>query len=261
MQKLREIPTNDFILAHEPILMAVIIFSGGLDSTTLLWYLVKRMGYGKVYALTFNYGQKHAKEIEHAKKIVEVARDRLNAEIEHRVVDITSIHELISVGALTGEAEVPKAHYADTSQRATIVPNRNMILLAIAVGYAVKVKAGKVFYSAHKGDYAVYPDCRKEFVKAMDTAVYLANLFTPVEVEAPFIDMTKAEIVKLGLELGVPYELTWTCYEGKERPCLSCGACLERTEAFLLNGIKDPLLSDEEWKRALEIYERMKDEG
>ncbi len=234
--------------------MAVIIFSGGLDSTTLLWFLAKAKKM-KVHALTFNYGQRHAREIEHAKRIIEFAR-KDGMEVEHKIVDLSSIRDLISAGALAGDEEVPKAHYEDEAQRVTIVPNRNMIFLSIAVGYAVKIGAKAVYYSAHRGDYANYPDCRKEFVKAMDTAVYLANIFTPVEIVAPFIDMDKAEIVRLGLKLGVPYELTWTCYEGKERPCLSCGACIERTEAFLLNDTKDPALSDEEWKRAVEIYER-----
>ncbi len=249
---------NGFILYSKSTSVAVIIFSGGLDSTTLLWYLAKVEGHRKIYALTFNYGQKHVKEIEHAKEIVKFARKSLDINLEHRIVDITSIKELISTGALMGEAEVPKTHYADESQRITIVPNRNMILLSIAVGYAVKIGARAVYYSAHRGDYANYPDCRKEFVKAMDTAVYLANIFNPVEIKAPFIDMDKANILKLGLKLGVPYELTWTCYEGLDRPCLSCGACIERTEAFLLNDVKDPLLSDEEWEKAVEIYKKVK---
>ncbi len=232
------------------------VFSGGLDSTTLLWYLGRRE---KVHALTFDYGQRHAKEIEHAKRIVEFARSE-GMEVEHVVVDVRSVGRLIAKGALFG-GEVPKGHYEEPKHRATIVPNRNMIMLSIAVGYAVRVGEKEVYYSAHRGDYANYPDCRKEFVKAFDTAVYLANIFTPVEVKAPFVDMDKAEIVGLGLKLGVPYELTWTCYEGKDRPCLSCGACVERTEAFLRNGVRDPALSEEEWRRAVEIYERSKNEG
>ncbi len=232
------------------------IFSGGLDSTTLLWYLARKE---KVYALTFHYGQRHSKEIEHAERIVDFAKSK-GMEVEHIIVDISQVGRLIAKGALF-EGEVPKGHYEDPMHRATVVPNRNMIMLSIAVGYAVRVGEREVYYSAHRGDYANYPDCRKEFVKAFDTAVYLANIFTPVEVKAPFLDMDKADIVRLGLELGVPYELTWTCYEGKERPCLSCGACVERTEAFLKNGVKDPALSDEEWRKALEIYERFRNES
>ncbi len=235
----------------------VLILSGGIDSSTLLYYLLKK-GY-EIHALTFIYGQRHLKEIEYASKIVEKAKQI--GFIEHRIVDITSISSLISSGALTGGKDVPKAFYSDETQKQTIVPNRNMILLSIAAGYAVKINAKEVFYAAHKSDYSIYPDCRKEFVKALDTAIYLANLWTPVEVKAPFVDLTKAEIVKLGLELNVPYEYTWSCYEGKERPCLSCGTCLERTEAFLLNNAKDPALSDEEWEKAIEIYERMKYES
>ncbi|WP_290596329.1 MULTISPECIES: 7-cyano-7-deazaguanine synthase QueC [unclassified Archaeoglobus] len=235
----------------------VMLLSGGVDSSTLLYYLLDK-GY-RVYALTFYYGQKHSKELESAKKVAENAKSR--GEVEHITVDISTIHDLISFGALTGKEEIPKKFYTEESQKITIVPNRNMILLSIAAGYAVKMSAKEVYYAAHLSDYSIYPDCRKEFVKALDTAVYLGNLWNPVEVKAPFVDMTKADIVKLGLRLDVPYELTWSCYEGGERPCLSCGTCLERTEAFMTNSAKDPLLTNEEWERAIEIYHRMKNES
>ena len=234
----------------------VLILSGGIDSSTLLYHLLDK-GHD-IHALTFNYGQKHSKELEHSKMIAERAKSA--GSVSHRIVDISSIHDLISAGALTGDSSVPKAFYSEEVQKRTIVPNRNMIMLSIAAGYAVKIEAKEVYYAAHKSDYSIYPDCRKEFVKAFDAAVYLANLWTPVEIKAPFVDMTKDEIVKLGFELNVPYEITWSCYEGDERPCLSCGTCLERTEAFLLNNAKDPLLSDEEWKKAVEIYQKMKEE-
>ena len=238
--------------------MPVIILSGGLDSSTLLWYLCSQKK--PVHALTFNYGQRHSREIEHAKRVVEAARNK-GFEVSHQVVDISSISHLISSGALTGEEEVPHGFYTDERQKITVVPNRNMIMLSIAAGYAVKLGEKEVYYAAHKSDYAIYPDCRKEFVKALDTAIYLATLFTPVELRAPFVDMTKAEVVSLGLKLGVPYELTWSCYEGGERPCLKCGTCLERTEAFLVNNAKDPLLSDEEWERAVEEYRKYERES
>ncbi len=233
---------------------AVLILSGGVDSSTLLYHLLSK-GY-EISALTFVYGQRHSKEVEFAKKIVERVKE--TAEIEHRIVDITPIHNLISFGALTGKEDVPEGYYTEERQRATVVPNRNMILLSIAAGYAVKIGAKEVYYAAHRSDYSVYPDCRKEFVKALDTAIYLGNLWNPVELKAPFIDITKAEIVSMGLRLKVPYELTWSCYRGEERPCLRCGTCIERTEAFLLNGVRDPLLSEEEWNRAVEIIKSFK---
>jgi len=233
---------------------AVLIFSGGVDSSTLLYYLLKK-GYS-VHALTFVYGQRHSREVEFAKKIAMKASEA--GSVEHRIVDITSIHELIAKGAITGKEEVPEGYYTEESQRITVVPNRNMIFLSIAVGYAVKIGAKEVHYAAHRSDH-MYPDCRKEFVKAMDSAIYLANIYEPVDLKAPFIDMTKAEIVALGLKLGVPYELTWSCYLGRERPCLKCGTCVERTEAFLLNNSRDPLLTEEEWRKAVEILLKFKD--
>ncbi|MCS7118985.1 MAG: 7-cyano-7-deazaguanine synthase QueC [Archaeoglobaceae archaeon] len=231
----------------------VLILSGGVDSSTLLYYLLHK-GYS-IHALTFIYGQKHSKEIDCAKKVTEHA-SRIGPVI-HKIVDISSIHELISKGAITGDDEIPEGYYTEDKQRLTIVPNRNMILLSIAAGYAVKLGLREVYYAAHKSD-CMYPDCRKEFIKAMDTAIYLANIWEPVELKAPFIDMKKVEIVSLGLQLGVPYELTWSCYSGGERPCLKCGTCVERTEAFILNNSRDPLLSEIEWKRAVEILEEFK---
>ncbi|MEM1576681.1 MAG: 7-cyano-7-deazaguanine synthase, partial [Archaeoglobaceae archaeon] len=133
---------------------AVLIFSGGVDSSTLLYYLLSK-GY-ELSALTFIYGQRHSKEVEFAKKLTE--RARLVKNFEHRIVDITPIHELISLGAITGDSRVPEGFYTEERQRATIVPNRNMILLSIAVGYAVKIGAKEVHYAAHKSDYSVYPD-------------------------------------------------------------------------------------------------------
>jgi 7-cyano-7-deazaguanine synthase len=231
----------------------VLILSGGIDSSTLLFHLLQRC---EVHCLTFHYGQKHSKEVEYSGKIVGYASKL--GRVRHIVVDISSIKDLISKGSLTGEEEIPKAFYTEETQKRTIVPNRNMILLSIAGGYAVKEGAKEIYYAAHKSDYSIYPDCRKEFVKALDTALYLGNLWTPIELRVPFIDKTKTEIVALGLKLKVPYELTWSCYSGGERPCLSCGTCLERTEAFLENDVRDPLLTEEEWDRAVEIYERMK---
>ena len=232
------------------------IFSGGLDSSTLLYYLLERRKYDEIHCLSFNYGQRHSKELEYAKKIIEVTCKRFpEKKIIHKIIDISTIHELIAKGALTGEDALPQGEmYTSENQKKTIVPNRNMILLSIGAGYAIKIGAKKVFYGAHSSDYSVYPDCRPEFVKVLNAALFVGNIWTPVEVEAPFVHMTKADIVKLGLELKIPYQYTWTCYKGGERPCLKCAACLERTEAFMKNNIRDPALTPEEWIEALKQY-------
>ena len=111
-------------------------------------------------------------------------------------------------------------------------------------------------YAAHASDHEVYPDCRPEFIKSLSSSLKLGNLWTPIELYAPFQNLSKTDLVTLGLELNVPFELTWSCYEGKERPCLECGTCLERTEAFYKNKVKDLALSDSEWEQALILYEK-----
>ncbi len=135
----------------------VVIFSGGMDSFTLLNRMVKEGHY--VSAVTFDYGQRHAKEIQYAESAC------LELQVPHKVIDITAINQLIQGSSLTSNINIPEGHYADKTMRSTIVPNRNMILLSLAVGYAVSINAAKVFYGAHTGDHTIYPDCRPEFVK------------------------------------------------------------------------------------------------
>ncbi len=213
---------------------AVLILSGGVDSTTLLYKLVDD-GY-EVHALTFNYAQRHKKEIECARTIA----SRLG--IIHRVVDLSCVAGLLGDSALLGGKDVPSCHYTEDAARQTVVPNRNMIMLSLAAGYAEAREIPQIFYAAHKNDSTIYPDCRAEFVQALKPAIRLATAWHPVELCAPFVDLTKAEIVSLGLKLGVPYELTWSCYRGEEKPCRSCPTCIEREEAFGINGAKDPLI-------------------
>jgi 7-cyano-7-deazaguanine synthase len=213
---------------------AVLILSGGLDSTTLLYDMLEECY--EVYTLTFNYAQRHQKEIDCARKIT----DRLH--VSHEVVDVSCVAGLLGDSALLGGKEVPKCHYTEEAARQTIVPNRNMIMLSIAAGYAEAHEIPEVFYAAHMNDSAIYPDCRIEFVEAMMPAIRLATAWHPVELRAPFVNMTKAEIVKLGLRLKVPYEMTWSCYRGEKEPCQSCPTCIERHEAFVLNDAVDPLI-------------------
>jgi 7-cyano-7-deazaguanine synthase len=215
---------------------AVLILSGGLDSTTLLYKMLSD-GY-EVEALTFNYGQRHKKEIDCALKLAELQC------VPHKIIDLSCIAGFLGNSALLGGKDVPKCHYTEDAAKQTIVPNRNMIMLAVAAGYAEAHEVPEVFYAAHRNDSTIYPDCRKEFVEALRPAISLATAWHPVELKAPFIDLTKAEIVKLGLELKVPYEMTWSCYKGEEWPCRECPTCIEREEAFALNRAKDPLNRD-----------------
>jgi 7-cyano-7-deazaguanine synthase len=211
---------------------AVVLLSGGLDSTTLL-YFVASEGYAP-YVLSFDYGQRHKKELGFAKRTC----DKLNA--EHKIIDITSIHELLKGSALTDErVRIPEEHYSHESQKATIVPNRNAIMLNIAIGYAVSLEAGRVFYAAHYNDREIYPDCRAEFINSQNETAKLANDNDELEIVAPFVSKSKADIVKIAGELGVPFEDTWSCYKGSAKACGVCGTCLERIEAFELAGLDD----------------------
>ena len=216
----------------------VLIFSGGVDSTTLLYKMLSD-GY-EVTALTFNYAQRHKKEIDCAKAIAE----RLH--IKQCIVDLRTLASLLGDSALLGGKQVPSCHYTEEAAKKTVVPNRNMIMLSVAAGYAEAHEIPEVYYAAHKNDSTIYPDCRPEFVQALRPAIRLATAWHPVELQAPFVDMSKAEIVRMGLGLKVPYELTWSCYRGEERPCRTCPTCIEREEAFALNGRKDPLLEEKD---------------
>jgi 7-cyano-7-deazaguanine synthase len=214
----------------------VLILSGGVDSTTLL-YKMRSDGY-EVAAITFNYAQRHKKEIASAKAIAK------RLDITHHIVDLSSLACLLGDSALLGGKEVPSCHYTEEAAKKTVVPNRNMIMLSVAAGYAEAHEIPEVFYAAHKNDSTIYPDCRPEFVQALRPAIRLATAWHPVELQAPFVDMSKAEIVRMGLALQVPYELTWSCYKGEEKPCRTCPTCIEREEAFALNGCRDPLVED-----------------
>ncbi len=212
----------------------VLILSGGMDSVTLLYKLVKDAGKVNVYALTLNYGQRHAKEIECAKWNCNYLG------INHLIVDITSIAPLLKGSALTDNLEVPDGNYADENMKVTVVPNRNMIFLSLAIAYAVSLGAEEVYYGAHTGDHAIYPDCRPIFIEKMNAAAAVSN-YEAVKIVTPFSTMDKGDIVKMGTKLGVPYEHTWTCYKGLEKACGTCGSCTERLEAFKKAGKQDPL--------------------
>lgn len=211
---------------------AVVIYSGGLDSYTLLNKVIQDVD--EVLAISFNYGQKHVKELAFAKANCTA----LN--VKHRVLDISAIHELFEHSSLTGELAIPEGHYEEASMKSTVVPNRNMIMLSLAMAYAISEQADTVYYGAHSGDHAIYPDCRPEFVARMDALANVAN-YEPLSIQAPFIDLSKGEIVALGLGMNLDYSQAWTCYNGRDLACGKCGACVERLEAFSVNAAIDPI--------------------
>lgn len=203
-----------------------------MDSTTLLYQLLSE---GKeVKAISFNYGQRHGRELLQASKTCKTLQ------IEHRIVEMIFLRELISNSALTGDTPVPHGHYEAESMKLTVVPNRNMIMASIAIGYAVNLDYDEVALGVHAGDHAIYPDCRPDFVNALREIAHVAN-FKPIGVYAPFLFIDKGDIAVIGVKLGVDYSLTHTCYEGREKPCGLCGACQERRMAFEKARVKDPL--------------------
>ncbi|MFT6270409.1 MAG: 7-cyano-7-deazaguanine synthase [Alphaproteobacteria bacterium] len=210
----------------------VIIYSGGMDSYTVL-HLAKHQGFD-VHAVSFDYGQRHSKELLYAEKVT----SKYN--IPHKIVDISGINQLIGGSSLTSNIDVPEGHYEEDSMKQTVVPNRNMILLSLAVGYAVSIKAEAVYFGAHSGDHAIYPDCRTEFVSAMNEVCKIAN-YDAIEVRAPFLKNDKIDILAQGIAMNLDYNETWTCYNGREKACGKCGACQERLEAFAENNAVDPL--------------------
>lgn len=214
---------------------AVAIVSGGMDSVTLV-YLMVSQGYD-LSILAFDYGQRHKKELGYAEHCAKSLRSNFE------VVDLSGVGRLLSGSALTDDIDVPHGHYAEETMAVTVVPNRNAIMLSVAYGAAVARGAEVVAAAMHAGDHYVYPDCRPAFVEAFDRMERLAVEGLGDEnlcLYAPFVHKTKAEIVEIGAGLGVPYEQTWSCYEGGEAHCGLCGTCYERKEAFELAGVPDP---------------------
>ena len=210
----------------------VVIYSGGMDSFTVLNRALKD---GKeVYALSFDYGQRHVKELECASTVCK------KLSVTNKVIDISAINQLLAGSSLTDDIEIPEGDYQEESMKSTVVPNRNMILISLAVAYAVSVGANQVYYGAHAGDHAIYPDCRPEFVEKMNDVCKIAN-YESVEVYSPYLTVSKTAILTDGLAMGLDYSDTWTCYNGRDKACGKCGACQERLEAFADNQATDPI--------------------
>ena len=223
---------------------ALVLFSGGIDSTTCLGLAISKYGKENVIALSITYGQKHTKEIEAANAIVQYYG------IEKIDLDLSLIFRFSDCSLLKGSDEdIPHESYAQQLEKtngspvSTYVPFRNGLFISSAAAIALSRKCSVIYYGAHADDAAgnAYPDCSSVFNNAMNTAVYEGS-GKQLKIEAPFVNMTKADVVKIGLELKVPYELTWSCYEGGDKPCGQCGTCIDRAYAFELNGINDPAM-------------------
>ncbi len=208
---------------------SVIIVSGGMDSITLLYDHKDEIALG----ISFDYGSNHnAREIPFAKMHCE----RLG--IKHITINLDFMHQYFKSSLLDGAEAIPEGHYADDNMKSTVVPFRNGIMLSIAIGIAESNNLDQVFIANHGGDHTIYPDCRPEFINAIDAAA-TAGTYNNVKVVAPYTKITKSDIARIGKKLGIDYTETWSCYKGGEVHCGKCGTCLERKEALAEAGIED----------------------
>ena len=223
----------------------LVLSSGGVDSTTCLSMAVDRVGAENVISLSIYYGQKHDKEILAARAVSEYYG------VKHLELDLTEIFSGSNCSLLKQSTEdIPQNSYAEQLAEAegsapvsTYVPFRNGLFLSSAASVALSHDCSLIMYGAHADDAAgcAYPDCSLQFVEYMQNAIYLGS-GNQLKLEAPFVSSTKAEVVKEGLRLKAPYHLTWSCYEGKDKPCMTCGTCIDRIAAFQANGVTDPIL-------------------
>lgn len=220
---------------------ALVLFSGGVDSTTCLAMAIDKYGKDKVVALSISYGQKHVKEIEASDKIAEYYG------VEHIFIDLSKIFKYSDCSLLSSsDKEIPKDTYENQLKGtgglpvSTYVPFRNGLFLSSAAAIALSKNCDVIYYGAHGDDAAgnAYPDCSDEFNRAMGDAIYIGS-GKQLRIYAPFVNKPKSDVVAEGLKLKVPYELTWSCYEGKDKPCGVCGTCIDRRKAFEANGIKE----------------------
>lgn len=214
-----------------------VLLSGGMDSVAAFYEV---LGTHEVVAcLSFDYGSKHnEKEIPFAK----LHADRHG--VPHHVIPLDFMNTLFKSDLLKSGGDIPEGHYAEETMKQTVVPFRNGIMLAIAAGYAESVEADGLVIAAHSGDHAIYPDCREPFMHAMGTAME-EGTYAKIKLLRPFIDTDKTGIARRGVELGIDFSETWSCYKGGDIHCGVCGTCVERREAFILAGLPDPTIYEQ----------------
>jgi 7-cyano-7-deazaguanine synthase len=212
----------------------VVLLSGGVDSSVLLYWCAKKKKMD-VHALAIDYGQRHAREIESAREIAE------SLGVPFTVFEIKNLASILPGSSLTDPSvSVPHGHYKEETMKKTVVPNRNMIFISIATAFAIAHGMDGVAIAPHAGDHTIYPDCRPAFINLMARAVRVAD-WKKIKLWRPFNKVDKTTVVRVGYKLGVPFEKTWSCYEGGELHCGRCGACIERKEAFQLAEVPDPI--------------------
>lgn len=213
---------------------ALVVLSGGMDSATALALAIGMYGKDEIETLTFNYSSKHNDRENKA------AQNLSNYYgVKNTIVAMPFINELFKSDLLKSGGEVPEGHYADPSMKRTVVPFRNGIMLSIAAGYAESIEAKVLVLGNHSGDHAIYPDCRSDFTIPMAEAIKYGT-YAELDVQRPFEKISKTDIARLGGILMVPYEMTYSCYNGGEEHCGKCGTCYERKEAFRDSGVIDP---------------------
>lgn len=216
---------------------ALVVFSGGMDSTVGVYWAVKN--YKEVETLSFNYGSKHNDmEYSYARKTCE------KLGLKNVRISLDFVNQFFKSDLLKSGGEIPEGHYAAENMKSTVVPFRNGIMLAIAAGYAESQGCDVLVLGNHAGDHAIYPDCREEFIDGIKKAIY-EGTYKNIEVVSPFCNVTKTDVCRIGAELGVDFSLTYSCYKGKEKHCGKCGTCTERIEAFRDAGVEDPTIYEE----------------
>lgn len=214
---------------------SILVLSGGMDSTTMLYDYASRIA----LAVSFDYGSNH-----NAREIACAAENCRHLGIEHLIIPLDFMGKYFHSSLLEGAEAIPEGHYAADNMKSTVVPFRNGIMLAVAAGLAESRGLKHVMIANHAGDHTIYPDCRPEFIEAMNQAV-CAGTFEDVTLLAPYTDITKTDIARRGKELGLDFSLTYSCYKGGERHCGKCGTCVERREALRDAGIEDPTLYED----------------